>query len=198
MSRAPVDDQDIFLVRELIAGKEKAFKKLYEKYRWDIYAYSRSLLKSDANAEEIVQDVFLKVWLNCENLNPELSFKSYLFTIARNLAYNSLSKAANSKTLREELFYKSQKASNSTADTILDSDYESMKNQAVENLSPKRKVIFQMSRNEGKSYEEISQELDISVSTVKTQMSKALESIRGFLHMNSDLTFSVLIVLSLS
>ena len=197
MSRSAEDNTDRLLVTELISGNEAAFKMLFEKYQGDIYAYSRSLLKSDANAQEIVQDVFLKVWMNCEQLNPQLSFKAYLFTIARNMALNSLNKAANSKSLREELFHHSQKDSNPTQDLLFDADYEQIKEQALLNLPPKRRMIFIMSRNEGKSYEEISDELGISVNTVKSQMSKALESIRGYLRINTDLTFCLLMALNL-
>lgn len=187
---------DKLLVQELISQNERAFQQLYIKYRGDIYAYSRSLLKSDSNAEEIVQDVFLKVWLNCENLNPDLSFKAYLFTIARNLSFNFLSKAANIQSLREEIFFKSQGVYNNVNDYLADEDYELVRQKAVESLPPKRKAIFQKSRDEGKSYEDIGKEMGISVSTVKTQMSKALENIRHYLHANTDLTFSMLLLFS--
>jgi len=190
------NNDDKLLVHQLISHNEMAFQKLYVKYRGDIYAYSRSLLKSNSNAEEIVQDTFLKVWLNCENLNPDLSFKAYLFTIARNLSFNFLSKAANIQSLREEIFYKSQGAYYNINDSLADDDYELVRQKAIGSLPPKRKVIFQKSRDEGKSYEDISKEMGISVSTVKTQMSKALENIRHYLHANTDLTFSMLLLFS--
>ncbi len=68
-------------------------------------------------------------------------------------------------------------------------EYDILKNKAMFQLSPKRRQIFLMSRNEGKSYQTISNELKISVSTVKTQMSKSLASIRIYLHQHSDLTW---------
>lgn len=168
------------LVSELKNHNEKAFRKLFDLYYQDIYVYSISLLKYKEYAEGNVQEVFLKVWLYRENLNLELSFKSYLFTIARNQAFNFLNKAANDVVLKEEIFYTSQKSHDHGDYSIREADCKKLKKQAIKQLSPKRKLIFKMSRKQGKTYEEISQELGISVNTVKNQMSKALESLRQY------------------
>lgn len=183
------ENTEQFLVLRLQKGSEGAFRKLFDRYRQDIYAYSLSILKSKHQAEEVVQDVFLKVWLNHENLDPSLSFKSYIFTIARNLAFNILSKAANDQKLKDRIFYKSQVAYNLTDVRLLEDDYEQLKNRAIEELSPRCKQVFQMSRNDGKSYEQIAKELGVSANTVKNQMSTALNSIREFLTLNGDIVF---------
>jgi RNA polymerase sigma-70 factor (ECF subfamily) len=174
------DFSEQLLVSELKNHNEKAFRKLFDFYYQDIYGYSISILKSKELAEENVQDVFLKVWLHRENLNLEQSFKSYLFTIARNQAFNLLNKAANDVLLKEEVFYKSQKSCDQTDYSIREADCKKLKKQAIKQLPPKRKRIFKMSRKKGMTYEEISLELGISVNTVKNQMSKALESLRLF------------------
>lgn len=174
------DFSEQLLVSELKNHNEKAFRKLFDFYYQDIYGYSISILKSKELAEENVQDVFLKVWLHRENLNLEQSFKSYVFTIARNQAFNLLNKAANDVLLKEEVFYKSQKSYDQTDYSIREADCKKLKKQAIKQLPPKRKRIFKMSRKKGMTYEEISQELGISVNTVKNQMSKALESLRLF------------------
>ena len=190
------DYSDKLLVKELSEDNEKAFRVLFDMYRQDIYSYSISILKHKLYAEEIVQDVFLKVWMHRDRLNPDLSFKSYIFTIARNLSFNFLSKAANDKILREAVFYKSQKLYNHIDDILLDADYKKIREEAIDQLTPNRRVIFEMSRNEGKSYLAISQELGISINTVKNQMSKALETIRSFLLVNGDITLIITIMSS--
>jgi RNA polymerase sigma-70 factor (ECF subfamily) len=172
------------LVSELKNHNENAFRKLFDLYYQDIYGYSISLLKSKDLAEENVQEVFLKVWLHRENLNIEQSFKSYLFTIARNQAFNSLNKASNDEILKEEIFYSSQKSYDQGDYSVRESDCKKLKKEALKQLPPKRKQIFKMSRKQGKTYEEISQELGISVNTVKSQMSKALESLRLFFQLH--------------
>jgi RNA polymerase sigma-70 factor (family 1) len=183
------NNHEKLLVIEIIDGNEKAFQQLFESYYKDIYTYSWSILKSHEYAQEMVQEVFLSVWLHREKLNPELSFKSFIFTITRNLSFNFLKKLANDKKLRETLFYKSQKNCNTTDTHVQDADYDKIKYAAIENLPPKRKHIFELSRNQDMSYEDISFQLGISVSTVKTQMSKALKFIRQFLKVNGDITF---------
>lgn len=176
------------LVIELSKGNEKAFRSLYDKYRPDIYAYSHSLLKSSANAKEIVQEVFLKIWLNRNTIDPDLSFKSFVFTITRNLSFNFLKKAASDKKLRNEIFNKPQKSYNPIENQILEAEYEQMRRMAIDRLSPKRKLIFTMSREEDKSYQEISSELRISLSTVKNHMSKSLDTLRTYLEINGNFT----------
>ncbi|MEX0313714.1 MAG: RNA polymerase sigma factor [Allomuricauda sp.] len=181
--------EEKLLVKELLAGNEKAFGKLFETYRNIIYAYTLSLLKSEFYAEGIVQEVFLKVWMHRDRLNPELSFKSYLFTIARNQTFNFLQKAANDQKLREEIFYKKQKFHTRTDNLVLEAELQLLTERAINQLPPKRKLIFTMSRNQEKTYEDISKELGISVNTVKNQMSKALETIRNFMQVHGDITF---------
>src|SRR5690606_5598014 len=116
---------------EVTKGNERAFRQLYDRYRLPIYAYSFSLLKSSTNANEIVQDVFLKVWLNREHLDPKLSFKSFVFTIAKNSSFNFLKKAANDRKLREEIFYKSQKWYDPIAISINEEEFERIRIEAI-------------------------------------------------------------------
>ncbi|WP_245683116.1 RNA polymerase sigma-70 factor [Flavobacterium glycines] len=184
------------MVTELMVGNEKAFSALFTIYCNDVYAYSLSMLKNEVFAEEIVQDVFLNIWLHRDRLNPDLSFKSYVFTITRNLTFNLISKVANSHKLKEEVFYTSQKSYSPIEDIIAEADYDAIKNKAIEQLPPKRRIIFEMSRNREMSYEEISKELNISVSTVKGQMSKALADIRDFLETHGDVALLISLISS--
>ncbi|GGW82838.1 RNA polymerase sigma factor [Salegentibacter mishustinae] len=186
---------DRLLVEQLKVNNEKAFHKIFEKYHPPIFAYSISLLKSKENAEEIVQEVFMKLWMNSEELDPNLSLKSYLFTIARNLSFNHLKKAANSELLKKEIFHKTTSSENSTFDKVVHNEYAIITMEAINRLPEKRKRIYEMSRLEGKSYSDISEELNISVSTVKSQMSSALSSIRNYLQLKTDLTFFILFLI---
>ena len=172
---------DKLLLKRLVSGNEKAFQSLFDIYQKDVFSYSFSLLKSETYADEIVQEVFIKVWLKRNSLDYCLSFKSYLMTITKNMTLNFLKKAANDQKLREAVFYQSQKSYNPIYNQIREKDLEVIKQTAIDLLPPKRKVIFEMARNEGMSYEDISQKLGISRNTVKSQMRKALETIRNFL-----------------
>lgn len=190
-------ESEKFIVIQLQGGNEKAFQKLYNKYKDDIYTYSKSLLHSEIGAEEITQEVFLRVWVNYATLNPDQNFKAYIFTIARNLSFDILRKMSNNKKLCEEIFYLHNEAHDHPQQSIIDAEYQLLKQNAIESLPPKRKIIFEMSRNEGMSYEDIGSELGISVSTVKSQMSKALLTLRKYLQLNTDLTFTIFLWITL-
>lgn len=185
---------DNLLVNQIMEGNEKAFRKLYDLYLNDLYRFSLSLVVLKPYAEEIVQDVFLKLWMNRKTLKPDLSIKSYLFTITRNGSISFLKKAANNKKMREEIFYKSQKQLNSTERYVREAEIENIKEEALELLTPRRRQIFEMSRNDGKSYEEIAIILGISPNTVRNQMSMALETLRNFLSKNHEIAIALLFV----
>tara|TARA_B100000809_G_scaffold54191_1_gene49771 strand:+ start:19839 stop:20435 length:597 start_codon:yes stop_codon:yes gene_type:complete len=191
--KEPTINIERLLVMQLMAGNEKAFRKLYDTYRNDLYRFSLSMVVSKTYAEEIIQDVFLKLWMNRKTLKPELSIRSYLFTITRNDTISFLKKAANNKKMREQIFYTSQKHVYSTERYIREAELEIIKNEALELLTPRRRQIFEMSRNEDKSYEEIAIELGISPNTVRNQMSMALETLRDFLLNNQEIAVALLL-----
>ena len=189
-------NDDLFLLaEELRKGNEKAFRKFFDLFRNDIFAYAKCLLKSNEAAEEVVQDVFLKVWVNRESINPKLSIKSYIFTIAKNAAFDSLSKAAKDDNLLESLFYLAKMSISPIEDFLDEQHYQDIKTEAINSLPPRRKQIFELSRNRGMSYQEISSELGISTQTVKNQMHLALGSITVFLKRHGEITFLFLLPL---
>ena len=182
---------DKLLVAQLKNGNERAFEKLYEKYSGGIYGFSLKLLKSTDFAEEVVQDVFLKVWNTRNDLDVNLNFKSFIYTIAKNQSLNILKRAANDLNLRDQLLYTQETLSTSTKDNLLNKEYENVKRNAINSLSSGRRRIFLMSREEGLSYEEIAKNLGISVNTVKTQMKTALKNIRKHLSKHGDIDFLI-------
>lgn len=185
---------DKLLLQQLIAGNEQAFLTIFNTYRKEVYAYSLSILKSQTYAEEIVQEVFLKIWIKRNDLDVSLAFKPYIIVITKNMCLNFLKKAAYDNKMREEIFYQSQKSFNPIYNQIQNKELEDLQKEALNLLPPRRRLIFEMSRNEGKSYKEISQELGISLNTVKSQMTKALETLRIFLLKNSDISFTLLLL----
>jgi len=192
MSGKESNNNESLLVAELKKGNEKAFIKLYDFYKDKIFAYNLKLLKSQTNAEELLQDVFMKVWQKRDTLDPFLSFKSYLYTIARNKCFDFLEKAANDVKLRDTIFYQSQKSYTAADLKLIESDFDEIKKKAYGTLPPKRREIFELSRENGLTYDEIGEKLGISTSTVKTQMSKALESLRSFLNEHRGVSITVL------
>ena len=182
------------LVQKLTLKDERAFQKLYNLYADDVYAFSRSIVKSDSLAKEILQEVFLKLWIKAESLDYTLNIKAYLMTIARNDCLNLLKKAANDLQLREEVFNNRDSIYHGPYEKLREKELEILKQNALSQLPEKRKRIFMMSREEGKSYIEISEELGISINTVKVQMNKALSALREYLTRHSDVTALLILV----
>lgn len=152
---------------------EKAFEFIYWKYNAHVYNFANSLLYSDEIAQDITQNVFLKIWEKRHDIDPEQNFNSYLFTIARNMIY----KETEHKLFSEQSFIDLQEGNDvldmSTLQTL---DYhftEEYYLNLVEELPPARREIFKLSRFKKLSNKEIASRLSISEKTVETQLYRA-------------------------
>ncbi|MCL2652128.1 MAG: RNA polymerase sigma-70 factor [Candidatus Azobacteroides sp.] len=163
------------LVKLLAAGDEKAFEKLYAKYKEKLYYYCFSILSDPDASEDVVQDTFIKVWENRKSVHAQMSFSSYLFTIVHNKAVTYIRRLQTEKTIIDQwLTEEYSKPDESTMTGIISGEYELFFKKAIENLSPKRKLVFQLSREEGLSHKEIAEQLGISVYTVQEHISETL------------------------
>jgi RNA polymerase sigma-70 factor (ECF subfamily) len=168
---------DTDLILALKEGNLNAFNQVFDRYAKRLYRFSMGYLKSAENAEEIVQEVFLKIWNNREELIVQKSFDSYLFTIAKNGILNTIRK---SKSEQAYLNYaKLYPRKNVLLDQELDfKELEKAYLEAIAQLSPRRKEIFLLSREQSLSNAEIAKKMNISVKTVENQMTSALAEIR--------------------
>jgi RNA polymerase sigma-70 factor (ECF subfamily) len=185
---------DIDLIQKLQEGDVEAFDLIYKKYSKTLYIFSFKYLRSTVEAEELVQSVFVKLWENRKTLKKELSFKSYIFTIA----YNDICKLFRKRNYQQkfinDILYEKSQSSSEFEDSI---DYKSVLErvqQIVNKLSERQKSIFLKSRQEGKSTKEIAEELGLSPGTVDNYISESLKFIRKHLQME---VLSMLLVLSL-
>jgi RNA polymerase sigma-70 factor (family 1) len=171
---------DSLLVRELVTGNLLAFNTLFREYSNRLYRFAYGYLKSEDEAEELVQEVFTIVWEKRANLKEELSFRSYLFTISFNIikkhfiTRTQLSEYLNSG-LGDELDMQ-------TSDEITYNSLFKYISEIVNQLPERRKLIFIKSRFEGLSVKEIADELEISHKTVENQLTDALKFIRSNLN----------------
>lgn len=177
------------LTENLKAGDEKAFEKLFYIFKDDVYTYALSLIKSPEVAKEVVQETFIKVWSRKEQIKNKQTIKAYIFTIARNLVIDTFRKTKRDLALREEVYHSSEKLYHLNASNLDEVVLKKISNKAIQQLSPKRKEVFLLSREAHLSYVEISEQLGISVNTVKNHITKALDVIREYLHRHSDLLF---------
>jgi RNA polymerase sigma-70 factor (family 1) len=187
-------DEDIQWVSALHQGDMQAFEKLFEKYHAPLYYHVLGFAKSARLAEDVVQDVFVKVWENRKNLKTGFSFKAYLFSIGKNHIINILQRAARESHIRQEILSSAVPSHNSTEDEIILADYEEITSQAVAQLPPKRKEVFTMCRYEGKRYDEVAQTLNISKKTVQDHIFKAEKSIQKYFEGHANMTLRLFLL----
>ncbi len=171
------------LVRNLSKGNLLAFNTLYKEYSGRLYRFAFGYLKSETEAEELVQEVFTIIWEKRTELKVELSFKSFLFTIA----FNIIRKHFRTKAYLSEYFkteINDDKDLQTSQKIIYDSLYKYI-TELVNQLPDRRKEIFIKSRFEGLSIKEIAEKLKISHKTVENQLTDALKFIRTNLNRES-------------
>ena len=133
----------------------------------------------------VFQDAFAVVWQPRRFINPDTSFSSYLYTIVRNRILNQLRDLANQDKLREQIFSQAVDYTNETKDEILVNDLRQFITRALQQLTPRQREIFEMSREQQMSHREIAESLGISVNTVQESISTSLRTLRTYLKKNS-------------
>lgn len=170
--------QETTLFRRVSRGDEKAFRAVYDLYVNRLSAFIFKLSKSAHITEEVLQDVFLKLWQSRASLAEVSNPEAYILTIARHRTIDllrSLASAASfADTLPEQL-----PAVNNTEEHLSVTDLRRLVQQALDELSAQKQLIFKLSKEEGLSHDEIAERLQLSKSTVKNHLSESLKHIRG-------------------
>jgi RNA polymerase sigma-70 factor (ECF subfamily) len=183
---------DSSLALRIREGSNDAFRLLYHRYSKKLYYFSLRILCSSAEAEELVQYVFINVWEHRESLNENLSVKNYIYRSAVNYIYNYMKKKAVRTRFLESEFAKNEIASDSTYEQVFFHDLERSIIEIVNNLPPQQQQIFYLSRFEGLSHEKIAGKLKLSVRSVENQIYRALKVVRVKLKENLFLLLLIL------
>ncbi|WP_347838447.1 RNA polymerase sigma-70 factor [uncultured Draconibacterium sp.] len=165
------------LIRKLKAGSYEAFNTIYFDYSKRLYAFVKTYLKNDSDVEEIVQEVFLKLWKNRSDLNEDFSFDAYLFTISKNAILNTL-RSKKYKNLYLDYIMSIPLRKDFMEEEINFRELNNAYKNTINALPPRKKEVFLLSREKFMSYKEISVALGISEKTVENHMSAALAEIR--------------------
>lgn len=166
------------LVRRLSEGSEEAFNLLFHQYEKRLYAFAIKLLPHAEDAEEVVQEVFYKVWKNRALLDEDKCFKSFIFTVGKNYIYNLLSKRVSQSTYKHYMEGKKLSYASTTEDTLVLHELQNNIQSIMNAMPEKRKKVFIMSRFEGLKNHEIAEQLGISLSTVENHINKALKALK--------------------
>lgn len=180
-----VIDKERLLIHSLKQGSTIAFDRIYQMYAKRLYAYSLQFTKSAEDAEEIVQDVFTKLWINRESIKQEDSLKSLLFTIAKHLLINAFRSKVNQQIYEDYVEYANELSTNDTTNRIEYNEFLKAVEQNIATLPNTQQKVIKLSRFEHLSNKEIAERMQLSEQTVKNQLSVGLkllkEKLRNFL-----------------
>lgn len=164
----------------IMMGDEQAFELLYQRYFVRLCAFANKFLSDPQTSEEVVQDIFLKLWENHAMLRSDGSVKSFLFQSVHNKSLNLLAhlKVVNRHSEMIRSVY-AQPEEFDILESLMAKELNLRIETIINDLALECKKIFLMSRADGKKYHEIAEELKISIKTVETQINRALKKFRA-------------------
>ena len=182
--------QDISLqkywFKQISLGDESAFRSLFETY-WDhLYTVSMLLTKSEPLSEDIVQEIFLKIWNKREELPEVENPANYFFIIARNHIYNVMKQQQREIQYRKYVIDWFEGAKESPENELLFKESAQLLQKAVGQLTSQQQSVYKLTREQGLSYQEAARALNISTSTVRNHMVNSLKIIREYLKVHAS------------
>jgi len=167
------------ILAQVAEGHEKAFKLLFDTYHRKLFNYISTIIKSSEISEELVMDVFLKIWQGKEMVTQIENFDAFLFRVARNKSIDFLRSVAKDPKFRDLMWNEIESISGNRADTsLLNKEFELKLREAISLLSPQRRKVYQLSRDENMNHNQIAVLLGLSRNTVNNHIVEAQRFIR--------------------
>ncbi len=183
------------LLAMLSHDSEFAFQVLFDQHKNHVYKVACLYTKSTDTAEEILQEVFMKVWTHRKNLGEIKSFEAWLYTVTKNAILNYNKRLAAEWKMYKSYTQQNRTTENDTDHKICDAQFQKLLQEIITQLSPKQQLIYKLAKEESLSYKQIADLLSISPLTVKTHLASALRTIRNNLrHHNKE--FLILFLIS--
>ena len=166
------------LVKQLSEGDEKAYRALFMRYYTKVRCFINGLLKSEVEAEDLAQDVFVKVWINRAHFAEVNTFGAYLYVLAKNTVFNYIeSKRIRKVNLDERPF---EEEDNETPyEELVAKDLQLFVNMVIDSMPSQRRTVYRMSRESGLTNDEIAEKLHLAKKTVENHLNLALKELRN-------------------
>lgn len=185
----PVTEQqnEKFLLSRIAEGDAAAFQSFFDLYRNRLFVFVGQLIHSKADAEEIVQDTFLKLWQTAPRLQEVEQPGYYVYTIARNKTLNHMRKIARDRQLIDQVWANQSELDHTLEDKLRTKEVKEIVDKAIAQLSQQKQEVFRLSREQGLSHAEIAAQLGLSQSRIKNILVEILKHVKASLHGHSDL-----------
>lgn len=180
VERKRIYEDEEELLHRVSLGDTEAFTTVYYRYKDKLYGFVLGLTRSTDKSEDIVQDVFLKLWQNREQASEIDNLNAYLFRMAQNQFVDALRKFSKSIAIISE--YKKNKTENITPiDTLIGKELNEKIEEAIHSLSPRQRKVYCMHKEQGLPHAEIASLLNLSLSTIQNHINRAFANIRKYL-----------------
>lgn len=186
--------EEKILLDKVASGDRAAFNRLYTGYIDNVYNYIYLFTKSKVVAEEILQETFVNIWENKGKLAEVASFRHYIFRAVKNKLINHIRHEKIKNRVLHEISERRTDISEAPDYEVTYKEYHRIIQEAIEQLPPKRKMIFKLTIEEGNSFDQIAEQLKISKSVVKKQFYKARDFVRQYLYEKGEI-FAILFIL---
>lgn len=192
MERMSMEEE---VLLRMTQGDESAFSSIYRHYHPALYVYLLRFCKVPSLAEDLVHDVFLKIWEIRGRINPQLSFSGYLYRIARNHVFKTITRLATDGQMRAQLYQQLAGIDPELPDEVVRTrEYERLFGEALSRLGTQRLKVFRLCRQEGKSYDEAAAILGISRNAVKKHMVLSMRFIEDYVYRHGDILMAIWLV----
>jgi RNA polymerase sigma-70 factor (family 1) len=185
------------LLLRLAKGDEAAFTALYRHYSGPLYINFLRMVKDEAIAEEIIQDLFSRIWLKRETINIEKNFSAYLYRTGYNLVMDFYRKVKRDQVLYDKFRQVATENYSHIEEILHLKDSQALISKALDTLPPQQRKVFELCRIEGHTYKEVAELLGISHHTVKEYFVKANQAIRKYITGNVDTALGLLFIYAL-
>jgi RNA polymerase sigma-70 factor (family 1) len=194
MSKHVKSDKELLV--QVALGNEASFECLFDRYHERLFQYTSLFIKSPQVAEEVVMDVFMKIWLARDLIGQVENFDSFLFRVAHNKAIDFLRMVAKTPDFKQLMWDTMQLSASDDADAmLLRTEFEGKVRQAMSLLSEQRRKVFEMSREQEMSHDQIASRLGLSKHTVNNHIVEAKRFIRSYLSKNLDIAYALVLCL---
>lgn len=183
MQEAPLPDIKM-LVTLIAKGDEKAFRMLFERYKERFYKTAFKMIRLADQAQEIVEEVFVSIWIKREQIALAEKPENYLFTILQNSIYAALRKIVQERSHKLRISDERENTVDSVENQLIEKEKAAIIEGVISRLPSQQKTIYRLAKQDGMSRDEIAKELNISPNTVRNQLAAAVDSLRTWAKTN--------------